>query len=49
VTGVTPAELTVRLNVVVEPLNEPEISSSSLILAALAGSVLIHTVPFHSY
>jgi hypothetical protein len=48
VIGETPALLTVKLNVAVEPLNEPDISSSSLMLAALAGSVLIHTVPFHS-
>ncbi len=36
------------LNVVVEPLNEPEILSNSLILGIVEGSLLIHTVPFHS-
>jgi hypothetical protein len=37
----------VNAKVCVEPLKEPEISSSTLILPVDDGVKLIHTVPFH--
>ena len=46
--GVTATLDTVKLNVAVEPLNEPDILSNSLILGIVEGSLLIQTVPFHS-